>query len=343
MGSKYLISLALLGLVGAAKVQQKAETELTSLQEKDGRETDREGKFLSVFQIIKFKNEMCPASNGDMGTCYTEAECTAKGGMGSGSCATGFGVCCVFKVTECDTTISEDNTYIESPGYPGSAPVGMCMYNLAKCEPGICQYKITFEDFVISSPAMGECNNDTLMFSGFDDPYNLIVPEKLCGDLTGHTIYVGVEDVTDPPKMTINIVESGMDKRWRIKVDQIACTETDNLAPHGCLKYHTEEKGTLESFNFNGGNGELINTQCYTECLKPINGFCNVELMANDFDLGPGDNICFSTNCQTGSNFGDMGMLMWNYTGPYTVPVKSNDMNTAMNLGYSIDYMFLPC
>ena len=50
---------------------------------------------LSVFQIVKFKNGACPASDGNMGTCFTEAECSSKGGTASGSCASGFGVCCI--------------------------------------------------------------------------------------------------------------------------------------------------------------------------------------------------------------------------------------------------------
>ena len=107
---------------------------------------------LSVFQIVKFKNGDCPASDGNRGVCFTgnfllhdhlplchhqdgghhceqgcypnhslckaegptasrkhicstidnfliltEAECSSKGGVASGSCASGFGVCCVCK------------------------------------------------------------------------------------------------------------------------------------------------------------------------------------------------------------------------------------------------------
>ena len=48
----------------------------------------------SVFQIVKFKNGICTTQTGDFGTCYTEKECTDKGGMPSGPCASSFGVCC---------------------------------------------------------------------------------------------------------------------------------------------------------------------------------------------------------------------------------------------------------
>ena len=40
---------------------------------------------------------MCNATDGNMGVCYTEAECSAGGGVATGSCASAFGVCCVCK------------------------------------------------------------------------------------------------------------------------------------------------------------------------------------------------------------------------------------------------------
>ena len=51
----------------------------------------------SLFTIVRFANLACTGNNGYNGTCYTSAECSAKGGTGQGSCASGFGVCCVGK------------------------------------------------------------------------------------------------------------------------------------------------------------------------------------------------------------------------------------------------------
>ena len=42
---------------------------------------------------------MCRTTTGDFGTCYTEAECKAAGGIPSGPCASSFGVCCLCKLT----------------------------------------------------------------------------------------------------------------------------------------------------------------------------------------------------------------------------------------------------
>ena len=46
----------------------------------------------------RFPNGACMSSSaGKNGTCYAEDECTNKGGTGYGSCAGGYGVCCVCK------------------------------------------------------------------------------------------------------------------------------------------------------------------------------------------------------------------------------------------------------
>jgi len=303
--------------------------------------SNREEKFLSIFQIVKFKNEACPADSGDTGLCYTEAECTLKGGVASGTCASSFGVCCGFTISANEGVVTEDNTYITNPEYPDPAATGMYTYSIQKCDDSIVQFRIEFIDVMLSGPAQGDCTNDTLMFSGFDAVSMKTVPMTLCGTLTGQHMYVSVKDVTDLSKIIFNIV--GDAAKWKIKIDQISSSETALLAPRGCLTYHTEESGALTSFNNDGGNGELINNQAWAHCIMDMDGFCDVALTSSNFDLGAGDNIAFSSNCQTGSNLGTLGSLVWNFTGPYVVNTFSNDDNAAMNAGYEIDYMLLPC
>jgi hypothetical protein len=53
---------------------------------------------LSLFTIVQFQNQGCAASSGDNGTCVTSAECSDRGGVASGPCANGYGVCCVCKL-----------------------------------------------------------------------------------------------------------------------------------------------------------------------------------------------------------------------------------------------------
>ncbi|TRY75235.1 hypothetical protein TCAL_15647 [Tigriopus californicus] len=75
---------------------------LHSITLSDGRRNHagRNGKLLSLFQIINFPNEPCIGNAGKNGTCYTPEECTTKGGSAAGTCAQGYGVtqyACDFK------------------------------------------------------------------------------------------------------------------------------------------------------------------------------------------------------------------------------------------------------
>jgi hypothetical protein len=54
---------------------------------------------LSLFTIVQFQNQGCAASSGDNGTCLTTSECSDRGGVASGPCANGYGVCCVCKLS----------------------------------------------------------------------------------------------------------------------------------------------------------------------------------------------------------------------------------------------------
>ena len=51
---------------------------------------------MSFFNIVTFPNDPCDAGTLN-GTCYTKEECSSKGGTNDGSCASGYGVCCVCK------------------------------------------------------------------------------------------------------------------------------------------------------------------------------------------------------------------------------------------------------
>ena len=52
---------------------------------------------LSLFTIVTFKNDACASTSGSNGTCYSSSDCSKLGGTASGTCASGFGVCCLCK------------------------------------------------------------------------------------------------------------------------------------------------------------------------------------------------------------------------------------------------------
>ncbi len=49
--------------------------------------------FVSL-NYFRFPNDICPGASGMNGTCYTQEECSARGGTNGGACASGFGICC---------------------------------------------------------------------------------------------------------------------------------------------------------------------------------------------------------------------------------------------------------
>jgi hypothetical protein len=53
---------------------------------------------LSLFTVVRFNNDACITGAGVNGTCYSSTECSNLRGTPSGSCASGFGVCCLCKL-----------------------------------------------------------------------------------------------------------------------------------------------------------------------------------------------------------------------------------------------------
>ena len=50
-----------------------------------------------IYSGTRFNNGPCSGDNNLNGTCYTEQECSSRGGVNGGSCAAGFGICCIRK------------------------------------------------------------------------------------------------------------------------------------------------------------------------------------------------------------------------------------------------------
>ena len=161
---------------------------------------------------------------------------------------------------------------------------------------------------------MGDCDNDTIIITGADAVTMKTMPMKLCGILSGQHIYVSVKEV-DSVKLTIMLTSLDQ-QRWNIYIRQIDSDETEDLAPRGCLQYFKEDIGTLETFNFNSGNGELLNNQMYSMCIKQKDAYCDIALQSStgEFMLGGSAGACsdaviFGTNQLCGSTFGTSGQL----------------------------------
>ena len=102
--------------------------------------------------------------------------------------------------------------------------------------------------------------------------------------------------------------------RYRIKVTQLPCEDTALLAPPGCLTYNTDLAGTISSFNYADGAGEMLNNLAFSHCIKYQEGYCDVTLIASEFDLGEdydkADSLLIGSTFLTGNNFGIDGTLL---------------------------------
>ncbi len=73
---------------------------------------------------------------GVSGTCYAKHECRMRRGRAAGSCAAGFGVCCVFD-TPCNSETAENGTYFSSP----AALSSVCSIMILPMMQDICQVR----------------------------------------------------------------------------------------------------------------------------------------------------------------------------------------------------------
>merc|ERR1712156_1243345 len=111
----------------------------------------REGKLLPIFPIVRFPNDVCAGATRN-GTCYTAEECSTKGGSNDGSCASGFGVCCIFTLS-CGGSASENSTHIVQAS--ATAVSSPCTYTICRCSTNICRIRFDFTTFVLASSVFG--------------------------------------------------------------------------------------------------------------------------------------------------------------------------------------------
>jgi hypothetical protein len=141
-----------------------------------------------------------------------------------------------------------------------------------------------------------------------------ILPTNLCGVLTGQHIYLSVKDLGENA-VTLNLkLDDVGSQRWAILVRQFVTSQTDYLAPRGCLQYFRSTAGTLKTFNSNGGNGELLNAHMYSACIAQTDVYCDVSLNSALFDLTGASGSCsdkITLGCQVlcGDTFGSEGTL----------------------------------
>jgi len=245
----------------------------------------KDEKAFSLFSVVTFKNEDCQsqdntAMNGPRnGTCFTSTECSDKGGKKSGSCASGFGVCCLFLKDTCGDDINQNQTYIRNEDFPTAltgTSLSACSFTVNKCDSEICRVRLDFEQFTILGPvatASTDANSaciDSFEVSGLTTGNT--VP-RICGENMGQHLYFELgTGASDNADLKFTFGSTAGSRTFEIKVTQYTCN-SDVTPPEGCLQWHTGTEGRFETFNF-GANTIHLSDQQYSICIRQEAGMC---------------------------------------------------------------------
>merc|ERR1739844_739358 len=245
---------------------------------------DKSGKAFSLFSVVQFANLQCTAATmTDMlGVCHTSEECDDKGGVVSGNCASGFGVCCVvtvdLAVTGGTATVSHNLTYIQSANFPttfsatGTVAAATYMFPIATTSD-IGHIRLDFQTGNFEAPdvADGDCtNHDTITVT--TTAVGTVGFNQLCGHLTGSHIYIQTGGTTSGNQLNIATTTNNFARSWKILVSLIEMDNPSRPVPAACLQYFIGASGRIQSFNFAdsaGAAGALLQFLNYRACIRP--------------------------------------------------------------------------
>ncbi|XP_059079183.1 uncharacterized protein LOC131877512 isoform X2 [Tigriopus californicus] len=241
----------------------------------------RDSKLLPLFKVITFPNDPCGTGGARNGTCYTKEECQAKGGSFSGSCASGFGVCCTFQL-KCGGTTSQEFSYLIQSSTSMSPSSGSCTYKICRSSDEICRIRLDFITFSIAGPvagttvtkaagaistlggAIGDCTKDSFSVTSPGQSGSPVI----CGFNSGQHMIVDASDSCN--LAAFNIGGMGSTRAWEVK------------GPSGCLQYFMGKSGVIASYNFPTKSTTVTNTvthlsnQNYRICIKQEQGMCAI-------------------------------------------------------------------
>lgn len=296
---------------------------------------EKKGKF-SIFQVVEFPNDYCEGDNSKNGTCYTKEECEDKGGVSSGSCAEGYGVCCV-QTLNCGDTSAENYVFLTKPTTLTSN--AQCSFKICPCSNNICRIRYDFMAFTLAAPvegtttaaaagavsnggAIGDCLTDTFSISSQGARGSPVI----CGVNTGQHMIIDVDAKRGCQTASFSIGSGDTPTRaWDIKVTQYGCGNEDESGPAGCLQWFTETEGTISSFNFPTGTNVIatathLSNQEYNVCIKQ-----SVDL----------DCICYTAT--------DPQALAVGTQGPFGVSVSpSATAKSGTNTDCTADFISIP-
>jgi len=232
-----------------------------------GGTTNRDGKAISLFNLVKFDNDVCAGATKN-GTCYTKEECKDRGGKESKTCAEGFGVCCVLEL-KCGKSSSDNNTYLVET--TPTASTG-CTYTICPMASTICRIRYDFTEHTLADPvlasssfsnaagttsaspgtfkgAVGRCLTDSFTIVNSGGPSSPVI----CGQYNKDQHMILDSNGAGCQEVVFQVGGGTSTRKWDIHVTQYTCEEADNGSmggPKGCLQYFVHDTGLLRSFNF---------------------------------------------------------------------------------------------
>ncbi|XP_013190549.1 uncharacterized protein LOC106134942 [Amyelois transitella] len=244
-------------------------------------------KFLEVFEVVEFDHVVCTSSSGLEGTCLPEYECQNASGRPMGTCADGYGTCCVLEF-KCDDRTSAASGWFTNPSFPSPSTERLsCTLMIDKTSENVKQIRLDFMNFELLPPTDGTCQQDQFIVSGQN--VNNVIP-ILCGVNTGQHIYIEVAETDGPINLSFQTVSADT-RLFSIKISQL--TETDELAgPTGCFQYFTEPQGILESFNYRDKSDigiaripEYLNNLNYAMCINRATQTCSITYTNSNYNM----------------------------------------------------------
>ena len=299
MSARLLLIAGLLAISAALSAASPSPAQSPESSESAESSSARDARLFGVFQVVRFPNDPCATTEGTNGTCYLADECTRNGGRAAGSCAKGYGVCCVFSAG-CGEVITRNSTIFRGPGNQTS-PFN-CRLTVNKLNNNICQLRLGFDQLSLAGPDVnGLCRQDQFTVIGAASAQ----PPVLCGVNSGQHMFVDVAPGSGS-QVTLQVTTSGTqtaNRDWRVRVDQIEC-ESPARAPAGCLQYYTNVTGMVQSFSFDTSvNGPHLANQRYAICVRTNAGFCGIQYDAcpalNNFTVSESLGAIKGASCTT--------------------------------------------
>jgi len=301
-----------------------------------------------IFDLVKFPNDICNGQGYRNGTCYTSEECSQKGGTADGTCADGYGVCCIFSIG-CGQLTSENITYILG-GDDFMDSDATCKYSVCKCSSDVCRVKLEFNTHSLGPPvlgigykiadaakakmqknpnAIGDCTGDSFVVSGTNNNVPII-----CGENSGQHMFLDMNDGCADLHFNLVSGQSMNTRRWDIRVVQYVCGDT-NAGPENCLQYFTGTTGSFRSFNypsnFPSTSTTHLSNQDYAICIRRDASACYI---CYSHFLQDGCLECATPNAEveTVVNGPTFGISVTN----------GATANSAVDTHCSLDYLMIP-